>query len=115
MLGMFSKIAGALVLTSWACTPARAVDIRGVRVWAAPANTRVVVDLSGAAPHSMSMTHNPERVVLTVPGGHIGKGVRAEAPGRGAVRSVHMTSVQGQLRVVMDLGKAGQAKSFLAK
>jgi N-acetylmuramoyl-L-alanine amidase len=63
----------------------------------------------------MAMLHNPERVVLNVPGGHIGKGARAEAPGRGAVKNVHLSLVQGQLRVVLDLATASQAKSFLAK
>jgi N-acetylmuramoyl-L-alanine amidase len=112
---LFSKIAGALVVTSWACLPVHAVDIRGVRVWAAPDNTRVVVDLSGSAPHSMMVMHNPERLVLNVLGGRLSQGARAETPGRGAVKNVHLSSVQGQMRVVLNLAKAAQAKSFLAK
>ena len=115
MRALFFKIAGALLVTSWACSSARAVEVRGVRVWAAPDNTRVVLDLSGNAPHSMTVLHNPERVVLNVPGGHIGKGARSEAPGRGAVKNVHLNPGPGQLRVVLDLANAAQAKSFLAK
>src|ERR1700722_16458924 len=107
----FLRIAGALVLMGWGCASAYAIDVRGVRVWAAPDNTRVVLDLSGSAPHSMAVMHDPERVVLNVPGAHIGKGARAEAPGRGAVKNVHMSPMPGQLRVVLDLAKAGQAKS----
>jgi N-acetylmuramoyl-L-alanine amidase len=112
---LFLKIAGALLLTGWACASAHAVDVRGVRVWAAPDNTRIVIDLSGSAAHSMALLHNPERVVVTVPGAHLGKGAHAQAPGRGAVKLVHLSPVPGQLRVVMDLTKASQAKSFLAK
>jgi N-acetylmuramoyl-L-alanine amidase len=108
-------MAGALAWLSLACASAHAVDVRGVRVWAAPDNTRVVLDLSGSAPHSMVVMHNPERVVLNVPGGHLGKGAHAAAPGRGAVKTVHLTTAQGQLRVVLDLANASQAKSFLAK
>jgi N-acetylmuramoyl-L-alanine amidase len=115
MRAVFSKVAGALLVTSWACSSAHAVEVRGVRVWAAPDNTRVVLDLSGNAPHSMSVLHNPERVVLSVPGGHIGKGARSEAPGRGAGKNVHLTAGPGQLRAVLDLANAAQAKSFLAK
>src|ERR1700722_13591814 len=103
MRALFSKIAGALLVTSWACASAHAVDVRGVRVWAAPDNTRVVLDLSGNAPHSMAVLHNPERVVLNLPGGHIGKGARSDARGRGAVKNVHLTPGQGQLRIVLDL------------
>ena len=111
----FPRIVGALVLMSLACSSAYAIDVRGVRVWAAPDNTRVVLDLSGSAPHSMVVMHDPERVVLNVPGAHLGKGTRTEAPGRGAVKNVQMSPMQGQLRVVLVLAKAGQAKSFLAK
>jgi N-acetylmuramoyl-L-alanine amidase len=109
------RIAGALAFMSLACSTAQAVDVRSVRVWAAPDNTRVVLDLSGSAPHSMNVLHNPERVVLNVAGGHMSKGAHAEAPGRGAVKSLHMSQVPGQLRIVLDLAKASQAKSFLAK
>jgi N-acetylmuramoyl-L-alanine amidase len=59
--------------------------------------------------------HSPERIVLNVPGGHIGKGAHADAPGRGAVKSVHMSPVQGQLRIVLELANNSPAKSFLAK
>jgi N-acetylmuramoyl-L-alanine amidase len=102
-------------VTSVACSSAHAVDVRGVRVWAAPDNTRVVLDLSGSTSHSMAVMHDPERVVLNLPGGHLGKGARVEAPGRGAVKAVRLSPGQGQLRVVLDLAKASQARSFLAK
>ncbi len=108
------KIAAAL-FTSLACALAHAVDVKGVRVWAAPDNTRVVVDLSGSAPHSLEVMHSPERVVLNVPGGHIGKGAHASAPGSGVVKDVRLTAVHGQMRVVLDLTRPSQAKSFLAK
>jgi N-acetylmuramoyl-L-alanine amidase len=115
MHSLLPRIAGALVLTSWVCASAHAVDVRGVRVWAAPDNTRVVIDLSGRAPHNMTVMHNPERVVLNVPGGRLGKGAHAAAPGRGAVKDVQLAAVPGKLRVVLTLANAGQAKSFLAK
>jgi N-acetylmuramoyl-L-alanine amidase len=109
------KIAGALLSATLVCASAHAVDVRGVRVWAAPDDTRVVLDLSGGASHSLAVMHNPERVVLTVPGGHIGKGARKSAPGSGAVKAVHLASLRGQLRVVLDLARPAHTKSFLAK
>jgi N-acetylmuramoyl-L-alanine amidase len=115
MQPLFRKVVGALVLACVACAPAYAVDVKGVRVWAAPDNTRVVLDLSGSAPHSLVVMHNPERVVLDVPGGHIGKGTRSTAPGSGAVKDVRLGPVRGQLRVVLNLARPSQAKSFLAK
>ncbi len=108
-------LAAALVLTTLSWSSAHAVDVRGVRVWAAPDSTRVVLDLSGNASHSLAVMHNPERVVLDVPGGHLAKGARSTAQGSGAVKDVRLTPIAGQLRVVLNLARPSQAKSFLAK
>jgi N-acetylmuramoyl-L-alanine amidase len=96
--------------------PARAVDVRAIRLWAGPDNTRVVVDLSGNAQHSLQVLHNPERVVLDVPGARLAKALRAVPGGSGAVKRVRMSQgPSGNLRVVLDLSRPIQAKSFLTK
>jgi N-acetylmuramoyl-L-alanine amidase len=105
----------ALAVTSLVWSSAKAVDVRAVRVWAAPDNTRVVLDLSGSARHSLAVMHNPERVVVEVTGGRLAYGAHAAPKGSGAVRDVRVTSHPGQLRVVLDLTRPSQAKSFLAK
>ena len=110
-----SRIVCALALASLAFSSAHAVDVRDVRVWAAPDNTRVVLDLSGSAQHSLVVMHNPERVVLDVSGGRLAKGAHTAPKGGGAVKDVHVTARPGQLRVVLDLTRPSQAKSFLAK
>jgi N-acetylmuramoyl-L-alanine amidase len=93
--------------------PTFAVDVRGVRLWAGPDSTRVVVDLSGSAQHSLAVLHNPERVILDVQGGKLGKGARTSA-GAGAVKQVRMSrGPSGTLRLVLDLSRPAQAKSFL--
>jgi N-acetylmuramoyl-L-alanine amidase len=93
--------------------PAFAVDVRNVRLWAGPDSTRVVVDLSGSARHSLLVLHNPERVVLDVSGARLGKGARVPA-GAGAVKQVRMSrDASGNLRLVLDLARPIQAKSFL--
>jgi N-acetylmuramoyl-L-alanine amidase len=104
----------ALVMTSVSLS-AHAVDVRGVRVWAAPDNTRVVLDLSGSAPHTLAVMHDPERVVLDVAGGRLAKGANPSPKGGGAIKDVHMAARRGQLRVVLDLTRFAHAKSFLAK
>lgn len=109
------RIFWALVVMSLAWSSAHAVDVRDVRVWAAPDNTRVVLDLSGSAQHSLAVMHNPERVVVEVTGGRLAKGAHAAPKGSGAVRDVRVTGRNGQLRVVLDLTRPSQAKSFLAK
>jgi len=94
--------------------PALAVDVRNVRLWAGPDSTRVVVDLSGSARHSLLVLHNPERVVLDVSGARLGKGARVPPAGAGAVKQVRMSrDASGNLRLVLDLARPIQAKSFL--
>jgi N-acetylmuramoyl-L-alanine amidase len=102
-----------LLLTTVLLQSAFAVDVRDVRLWAGPESTRVVVDLSGSAQHSLLVLHNPERVVLDVSGARLGRGAHVPA-GAGAVRRVRMSrSSSGNLRVVLDLARPIQAKSFL--
>jgi N-acetylmuramoyl-L-alanine amidase len=110
-----SPCATGLMLAAVLSAPAYAVDVRGVRLWAEPDNTRVVVDLSGRSPHSLSMLHNPERVVVDVPGAKLAKSARTSG-GAGAVKGVRVTRApSGNLRLVLDLSRPIQAKSFLSK
>jgi N-acetylmuramoyl-L-alanine amidase len=93
---------------------ARAVDVRGVRLWAGPDNTRVVIDLSGSARHSLLVLHNPERVVLDVSGARLGKSAHAAPAAAGAVKRVRVShGPSGNLRLVLDVSRPIQAKSFL--
>jgi N-acetylmuramoyl-L-alanine amidase len=106
-------VAGLLLAAG--ASPAHAVEVRGVRLWAEPDNTRIVVDLSGRSPHSLSVLHNPERVVVDVPSAKLAKSARTSG-GVGAVKKVRVTRApSGTLRLVLDLSRPIQAKSFLSK
>ncbi len=95
--------------------PSFAVEVRAVRLWAGPDNTRVVLDLSGSTQHSLSVLKNPDRVVLDVAGASLSP--RAVAPpATGAIKQVRMAKrPSGELRIVFDLSHAIHAKSFLAE
>jgi N-acetylmuramoyl-L-alanine amidase len=108
------QCAGGLLLATLLLHPARAVDVRGIRLWAGPDNTRVVVDLSGTAQHNLLLLHNPERVVLDVPGGHLTNVAHSAPRGGGAVKNVRVSSPSGNFRLVLDLDRPIQAKSFLS-
>ena len=107
--------AGAMLLATLLLEPARAVEIRAVRLWAGPDSTRIVVDLSGTTQHSLLLLHNPERVVLDVPGARLAKSAHSAPRGAGAIKSVRMShSSSGNFRLVLDLARPSQAKSFLS-
>jgi N-acetylmuramoyl-L-alanine amidase len=102
-------------LGSSALAAAKPVDVRAVRLWAGPDSTRVVLDLSGNANHSLSVSHQPERVVVDVSGAHLAKGVRPVQAGAGLIRQLRMAGAKGQLHIVIDTSRATVAKSFLSK
>jgi N-acetylmuramoyl-L-alanine amidase len=93
---------------------ARAVEVRAVRLWAEPESTRIVLDLSGNAQHSLLVLTNPDRIVLDLTGARLAGGARAP-PAAGVVKQVRMgRRPSGDLRIVFDLSRSTHAKSFVA-
>ena len=90
----------------------QAVEIQDVRLWAGPDHTRVVVELSGPASHSLFTLHNPERVVIDVADASL-VATQAAPSGQGLVRQVRFGARDdGSLRVVLDINGDVQSKSF---
>ena len=107
------RIALLALAIAWVA-PARAVEVRAVRVWASPEGTQVVLELSGTAKHSLLMLKHPDRVVLDVADARLSAGAR-RPPASGVVKEVRMARrPNGELRVVLDLIRPMRAKSFLA-
>jgi N-acetylmuramoyl-L-alanine amidase len=103
-----------LALAIAGVVPARAVEVRAVRLWASPEGTQVVLELSGTARHSLLTLKNPDRVVLDVSSAHLAATAR-KPPAAGVVKEVRMARrPSGDLRVVLDLTRPIRAKSFLA-
>jgi N-acetylmuramoyl-L-alanine amidase len=112
---LVSPLAWGLLLSTWLMLPAHAVDVRAIRLWAGPDSTRVVLDLSGRAQHSLQILKNPDRVVIDVADARLAGGARAAPAGSGMVRRVRMARrPTGELRLVLDMERPIQAKSFLA-
>src|SRR5437660_11644167 len=98
------QIAWVTLLSTLLLMPAHAVDVRAIRLWAGPDNTRVVLDLSGSAKHSLQVLKNPDRVVLDVADARLASGARAAPAGTGSVKQVRMARrPSGELRMVLDL------------
>jgi N-acetylmuramoyl-L-alanine amidase len=94
--------------------PAGAVEVHALRLWPSPEGTRVVLDLSGSAQHSVLVLKNPDRIVLDVAGARLAPGWRAPA-GIGVVKQVRLgRRSSGELRIVFDLSRPIRPKSFLA-
>ena len=103
-----------LLLGTAVGTPARAVEVRALRLWAEPESTRIVLDLSGSAQHSLLVLSNPDRIVLDLAGARLASGTRAPPPA-GVVKQVRMgRRPSGDLRIVFELSRSMRAKSFVA-
>jgi N-acetylmuramoyl-L-alanine amidase len=108
-----ARIAVLVLAIAW-IAPARAVEVRAVRLWASPESTQVVIELSGSAKHTLMTLKNPDRVVLDVSDVRLSAGAR-RPPGSGVVKEVRMARRPGGgLRLVLDLTRPIRAKSFLA-
>jgi len=110
-----SRLALSLMLVLAMAVPASAVEVRDMRLWSGPESTRLVLDLSGRAQHSVQLLQNPDRLVLDIAAGRLRHGVHAPSAAAGVIRSVHITQRGAQqLRIVLELAHAVQPRSFLA-
>lgn len=117
-MGLVMRI-GALVtavgvlLAALAAEALAASDIRSVRLWRAPDNTRLVFDLSGPVQHSVFTLAAPDRIVIDVSGAKLATSLEqlslANTPITG-VRSAQRSA--DDLRVVIDLSAPVSPKSF---
>ncbi|WP_371136055.1 N-acetylmuramoyl-L-alanine amidase [Pseudomonas sp.] len=106
-------IAIGVALVALAADVMAASDVRSVRLWRAPDNTRLVFDLSGPVQHSVFLLSSPNRIVIDVSGAKLATNfdqlTLSNTPITG-VRSAQRTP--NDLRVVIDLSAAVTPKSF---
>ena len=72
-MGLRTRTAGLGVLLALLAGDvlAAAADLRSVRLWRAPDNTRLVFDLSGPVQHSVFTLSAPNRIVIDVAGAQL--------------------------------------------
>ncbi|MCO8162713.1 N-acetylmuramoyl-L-alanine amidase [Pseudomonas sp. 21LCFQ010] len=107
-LAVLGLLLMAMAVDVWAA----ATQVRSVRLWRAPDNTRLVFDLSGPVQHSVFTLTAPDRLVIDI------NGATLSGPLNVATANTPITSVRSaqrtptDLRVVVDLNKAVTPKSF---
>ncbi|HSX71595.1 MAG TPA: N-acetylmuramoyl-L-alanine amidase, partial [Pseudomonas sp.] len=111
---MLARVSGVgLVLAALAADVLAASEIRSVRLWRAPDNTRLVFDLSGPVQHSVFTLAAPNRIVIDVSGGQLSTKLDqlslSNTPITG-IRSAQRSP--NDLRLVLDLSAVVTPKSF---
>lgn len=104
-----------LIALLWSAGANAGVVVEGVRAWAEADSTRIVFDLSGNTSHNLFTLRQPNRVVIDIAGGSLGD-LRQQLPANvGVVESVRIAQRGARdLRIVLDLSDAVQARSFYA-
>ncbi|WP_201768347.1 N-acetylmuramoyl-L-alanine amidase [Stutzerimonas azotifigens] len=113
-LGMRLRVLmSAIALLMVAIQAVAASDVRSVRLWRAPDNTRLVFDLSGPVQHNLFTLSAPDRIVIDVNGATLQTALDQlplqNTPISG-LRSAQRSA--DELRVVIDLTSAVTPKSF---
>ena len=104
------------ILVLLAAAAQSATTVENIRIWAEGGKTRVVLDLSKPAEHSIFTLRGPDRLVVDLKDGRLAQRLTSDMPnGVGTVRSIRSgVRANGQLRVVLDLNANVRSRSFTA-
>ncbi|HEB55890.1 MAG TPA: AMIN domain-containing protein [Gammaproteobacteria bacterium] len=97
-------------------TSSFAVEVKDIRMWSAPDNTRLVFDLSAPVEHTVFFLKAPDRVVIDLKASHFtGQLPHFDYAGT-HIRGIRFARRhQDELRFVIDLKNTVQPKSFILK
>lgn len=110
-LRCWAALLGLLLFTQLAAAP---VSVSDVRIATSGDRTRVVLELDQPAPHKLFTLSNPGRVVVDINSGRFSLGAAGIPGGAGAVANIRAANREdGSARLVLDLSRAAQPKSFL--
>lgn len=101
-----------LLLTAVTVDALAVTQVKSMRLWRAPDNTRLVFDLSGPVQHSVFTLSAPDRLVIDINGATLAAPLNVSTSNTpiSSVRSAQRTPTD--LRVVVDLKKSVTPKSF---
>jgi N-acetylmuramoyl-L-alanine amidase len=92
------------------------LQVQGVRLWAAPDNTRVVLDVSGPAEHRVFTLKGPDRLVVDLKNAALDTDLAGVKTRGGVVQRLRSgPRNKTDLRLVLDLDGPVKPKSFMLK
>ncbi|WP_038289834.1 N-acetylmuramoyl-L-alanine amidase [Zooshikella ganghwensis] len=114
---MINRLVMLLACVSlWLVNVTQAADIKGVRLWRAPDNTRLVFDLSGPVDHKIFELENPDRLVIDIKQAKLKSALSELTLSNTPINKVRHGKRNGRdLRVVLDLKTAVRPRSFVLK
>lgn len=113
-----SRPLSVFILALLSCLPLKllAADVKEFRLWRAPDHTRVVLDLSGPVSHNVIKLSNPHRIVVDINNATLkAKTTGLDFQNSPITRIRSGVKDKNDLRVVLDVNKAVNPRSFLLK
>ena len=93
-----------------------ASEVRGLRMWPAPDNTRLVFDLNAPVEHSLFTLRNPDRIVIDLKNTKVSGVLPSVTYNESRLKGIRYAKRgDNSLRVVLDLKNAVKPKSFVLK
>lgn len=93
-----------------------AAEVRGLRMWPAPDNTRLVFDLNAPVEHSLFSLSNPNRIVIDLKNTKVSGALPSATYNESRIKGLRYAKRgENGLRVVLDLKNAVKPKSFVLK
>lgn len=93
-----------------------AAEVRNLRMWPAPDNTRLVFDLNAPVEHSLFSLSNPNRIVIDLENTKVSGALPSAAYNESRIKGLRYAKRgKNGLRVVLDLKNAVKPKSFVLK
>ncbi|MDX1509136.1 MAG: N-acetylmuramoyl-L-alanine amidase [Woeseiaceae bacterium] len=109
------RLLSAALLCLAAATAQAGTTVENIRIWSESGKTRVVLDLSTPADHSIFTLRGPDRLVIDLKDSRLADRLGQMPTGTGSVRSIRSgLRANGQLRVVLDLNESVRSRSFTA-
>jgi N-acetylmuramoyl-L-alanine amidase len=118
LVWLFVLLVTVTSLTLIPASPANAgtLQVKSVRLWAAPDSTRVVFDVTGPVEHRLFTLKNPNRLVIDLPNARIDSKAKEMSTQGGIVKNLRSgPRNKKDLRLVLDLKGPVKPKSFVLK
>ncbi len=92
------------------------VQVKGLRLWSAPDNTRIVFDISARAPHQLFTLANPHRLVIDLKNTALRTRLSQPRSNDPLIKRLRGARRNGSdLRIVLDLKTGVRPKSFFLR
>ncbi len=88
------------------------MQVRKIRYYSGPDQTRVVLDLNRKCEYQVSERNEPDRIVIDIPSGRFSPGVKMVSVGDGVLTRIRINKLRKGAQVVLDLPRIPEYRYY---